>query len=320
MTTAACPPVRPSIRLSSCPSVCPSVRPLCLFALPNYPPGTTKIDWTELCGRWMTDQLSVATVTQSHCMRTCRPLQPLVRLSLCLCLSVSVFLSHGAGQLSIVWVSLCSFSLLAPLMSTRLRLRCVSSSSAHPSVSLSFCLSLCLRDQFRGFVHIQFTNSRFFHSRDLNLLFYHRPSDRGAETERDRGTEREWFMRSQSLSSWMGILENSFPAYHWLIADLRLGGLENYIFTGGCASWKSLWTGKKRNDVSSSVVNELPQWCVAHSQGLGWRRRRRRWWLLILLLAGHETVIVVVVISVFTRFIAAVSQFQADINIFPVLL
>lgn len=87
-----------SSALSHCTSTCPSVCPLCLcscacpFALLNYPLGTIKIDWTELCCLWMTDGLSVSRVTRYHCIRTCRPTQQ----SVCLLsrLSVSWSLSN----------------------------------------------------------------------------------------------------------------------------------------------------------------------------------------------------------------------------------
>lgn len=51
---------------SACLSICPCP-PVCVhvsacIALPNYPLGTTKTDWSELCRLHMTDQLSFARV------------------------------------------------------------------------------------------------------------------------------------------------------------------------------------------------------------------------------------------------------------------
>lgn len=101
--------------LSSCPSSPSLCSCVCLFALPNYPLGTIKIDWTGLCGLRMNDRLSVAGVMRSHCRRTCRPSQ----LSICLpvLLSESVKLSASPPLLHRLGVALL-VSLSPPLMSS----------------------------------------------------------------------------------------------------------------------------------------------------------------------------------------------------------
>lgn len=131
------------LHVSLCPSCLSLCYAVCLFALPNYPLGTIKIDWTELCRLWVTDRSSVAGVTRSHCMRTCRPSQ----LSVCLSVSLSLSNCLPPSHCSVVWVSLCRFSSrpvnvllsLSVCLSTSVA---SASSSAHPSVRMA------------GFVHI----------------------------------------------------------------------------------------------------------------------------------------------------------------------
>lgn len=135
-TPYLCMPVRPS--LSSCPSSPSLCSCVCPLALPNYPLGTIKIDWTGLCGLRMNDRLSVAGVMRSHCRRTCRPSQlsvcPPVRLSESVKLSASPPLLHRLGVALLV-------SLSPPLMSSCLSVHNSSaSSSAHSSVLMGrFC-------------------------------------------------------------------------------------------------------------------------------------------------------------------------------------
>lgn len=172
-TPYLCMPVRPS--LSSCPSSPSLCSCVCLFALPNYPLGTIKIDWTGLCGLRMNDRLSVAGVMRSHCRRTCRPSQPSiclpVRLSESVKLSASPPLLHRLGVALLV-------SLSPPLMSSCL--------SVCPQL-LSLLLSplVCPHRQVLFIFNSQtlgfFTAER---ERNLNLLvcFYHWPSE-GAESD-----------------------------------------------------------------------------------------------------------------------------------------
>lgn len=197
--------------LSSCPSSPSLCSCVCLFALPNYPLGTIKIDWTGLCGLRMNDRLSVAGVMRSHCRRTCRPSQ----LSICLpvLLSESVKLSASPPLLHRLGVALL-VSLSPPLMSSCL--------SVCPQL-LSLLLSplVCPYGQVLFIFNSQ--TPGFFTAEREKFEFV------GLFLSLAIWGSRKWLIGSQNIYSWMGILENSFPAYHRLIADLRLGGLENYI-------------------------------------------------------------------------------------------
>ena len=127
----------------------------------------------------MTDQLSVARVTWSHCTRACRPSQ----LSVCLpaCMSVSLGLSNclPPSQCPVVWVSLCRFSF------RRVNVF-LSTAAAGRSVYFPVCLSTSSNTFLTCLPHLQPThlpiwqllfifNSHtpgFFHGRDLNLFAF----------------------------------------------------------------------------------------------------------------------------------------------------
>lgn len=114
-----------TLPLHVCLSLLSSV---CLFALPNYPLGTIKIDWTQLCSLWMSDRPSVAGETvslyenlltlqlsaplslwvcqpvclppmapSSECRSAGFPFTPLLSACLCRCMSVSLFVHIFSG-------------------------------------------------------------------------------------------------------------------------------------------------------------------------------------------------------------------------------